>query len=119
MCKRTRGEQEVEAGEATPLEIVLAADFVTQRLKEEKDSLEQQQQEAFDAQAQARLKEIYADLAARDAGASEGLARRILLGLGFPHSWQVLTLPTPFNAFLLRSSTPIDAANAVLLRRSQ
>jgi len=94
MCKRTRGEQEVEAGEATPLEIVLAADLVTQRLKEEQDSLEQQQQEAFDAQVQARLKEIYADLAARDAGASEGLARRILLGLGFPHAWQVSRPPT-------------------------
>ena len=96
----------MEAGEATPLEIVLAADLVTQRLKEEQDSLEQQQQEAFDAQVQARLKEIYADLAARDAGASEGLARRILLGLGFPHAWQVSRPPTPLNAFLLRSSTP-------------
>lgn len=90
----------MEAGEASPLDIVLAADRVTQRLEAEKKQLEEQQLESFDALVQKRLEDIYADLAARDADGSESLARRILLGLGFPHAWQVLSATA-----LVRSSS--------------
>jgi hypothetical protein len=87
VCPRER--QEVEAGEATPLQIVLAADSVTQKLQARKATLEQQQIDNFSYEVQQELEQIYGDLKARDADASESLARRILLGLGFPLAWQV------------------------------
>ena len=90
----------MEAGAASPLDIVLAADRVTQRLEAEKKQLEEQQLQAFDSLVQKRLEDIYADLAVRDADGSESLARRILLGLGFPHAWQVSPAPA-----LVRSCT--------------
>ena len=48
----------MEAGEASPLDIVLAADRVTQRLEAEKKQLEEQQLESFDALVQKRLEDI-------------------------------------------------------------
>ena len=90
-------EQEVAAGDQTPLDIVLSADVVTNRLEAEKAKLEEAQLEAFDAAAQARLEDIYSELGARDAEAREGSARRILLGLGFPHDWQVTSKQSPHD----------------------
>jgi hypothetical protein len=40
------------------------------------------QVESFEDAAQARLEQIYRELAARNADAQESVARRILLGLG-------------------------------------
>ena len=42
------------------------------------------QVESFEDAAQARLEQIYRELAARNADARESVARRILLGLGQP-----------------------------------
>ena len=77
------------AGEATALEMVLSADTVTQELERERDEIERAGADAdgFHAQAQQRLEEVYAELRARDAFARESVARKILLGLGFPLSW--------------------------------
>ncbi len=102
----------MEAGEASPLAIVLAADRVTQRLEAEKKELEERQLQSFDALVQKRLEDIYADLAARDADGSESLARRILLGLGFPHAWQVFACPRPYA--LMPPRPALVLAGAVL-----
>ena len=57
-------EQEVAAGEASALEMVLAADTVTQELEREREEIERAGADAdgFHAQAQQRLEEVYAEL---------------------------------------------------------
>ena len=94
------------------MQVVLAADVTSQRLEAEKAALEaaqvqsfvcsrmltyahicshmltdahvcsRMQVESFEDAAQARLEQIYRELAARNADARESVARRILLGLG-------------------------------------
>ncbi|RNF21909.1 ATP-binding cassette protein subfamily F, member 1 [Trypanosoma conorhini] len=81
-------EQEVVAGNETPLQVILAADVEREQLLREEQELLKQN----DDEASTRLKDVYERLDAIEAHSAEARAASILNGLSF--SREMMTSPT-------------------------
>lgn len=76
-------EQEVEANDNTPLEVLLNADVKRVELLAKQKELELKSEKSSDMEIQEQLRHVYDELRAINADAAEPKARRILSGLGF------------------------------------